>query len=295
VRRPAHEGTATKLAGSLQSRYGAQIILTLPFHRPSEPYCGMSMILTVIGSGTAAPEPDRVCSGFLLETYGVRALLDCGGGVLHNMARMRLEWRSITHLVLTHFHNDHIGDVPLLFFAWKHGMRPARSEPLTVIGPKGTKKLLQRMADIFGSHLSQPGFDVTCLELDDGDEVRLTDVVRLRSRSTPHTPESLAYRIEANGRSFCYLGDTGMSDDVARFAQGVDALLIECSVPDEEPMDTHLTPARVAAMARIALPRRLLVTHVYPHLPRRDVPYLIREGGWPARVEVIADGDRIEI
>jgi ribonuclease BN (tRNA processing enzyme) len=253
------------------------------------------MILTVIGSGTAAPEPDRVCAGFLLETNGVRALLDCGPGVVHNMARLRADWRGITHLVLTHFHNDHIGDVPALFFAWQHGMRPARAEPLTVIGPKGTKKLLKKMADVFGDHIDETDYDVDVIEMDAGAAVRLNDVVKLRAGGTRHTDESLAFRVEADGRSFCYTGDTGMSEDVAKFVQGADVLLIECAVPDDEPIDTHLGPAQVAAIARIALPRRLLVTHIYPQLDRHMVPELVRLGGWPAKVEVVADGDRIEV
>jgi ribonuclease BN (tRNA processing enzyme) len=253
------------------------------------------MRLTVIGSGTAAPEAYHVCSGFLLETHGIRALLDCGPGVVHNLARLDAPWQSLTHIVLTHFHNDHIGDVPMLFFAWKHGMRPARSEPLTIVGPRGTRKLIHRMAEIFGGHLEEPGFDVAFLEVEGDDEVRLNDVVRLRCVKTPHTDESVGYRFEADGRSFCYPGDTGMSESVAAFAQGVDALLIECAVPDEEPMDTHLSPRQVAAMARIALPRRLLVTHVYPWVGRGEVPAMIRAGGWPAKVEVVADGDVIEV
>jgi ribonuclease BN (tRNA processing enzyme) len=253
------------------------------------------MILTIAGSGTAAPEPQRVCSGYLLETGGLRVLLDCGPGVVHNMARIDADWRGLTHLLLTHFHNDHIGDVPMLFFAWKHGMRPARSEPLSVVGPRGTTKLLEQMAGVFGSHLAEPGFEVTVEELEDGDTRRLNDVVRLSAVESGHTAGALAFRIEADGRSFCYTGDTGMSDRVARLAQNVDALLVECSLPDAEAMDSHLTPSRVAAMARIALPRRLMLTHIYPQLDRALVPELVRLGGWPARVEVVADGDRLEI
>jgi ribonuclease BN (tRNA processing enzyme) len=253
------------------------------------------VILTCVGTGTAAPERDRVCSGYVLETAGLRLLLDCGAGVVHGMARLGVDWRGITHLVLTHFHNDHIGDVPMLFFAWKHGMRPGRSEPLTVIGPKGTKKLFEPawLTSLAGTCASPTSLSTSTRSL--GDERRLNDDVRLRAGEDPHTDESLAYRIEADGRSFCYTGDTGFSEDVAAFAQGVDALLIECSVPDDEAMDTHLTPSQVAAMARIALPRRLLLTHVYPQLDRAALPALVRRGGWPAGVEVPADGDRLEL
>ena len=253
------------------------------------------MLLTCIGTGTAVPEPDRVCSGFLLEGHGLRMLFDCGPGVVHGMARLGLEWQTITHVCLTHFHNDHIGDVPMLFFAWKHGMRPQRTAPLIVFGPKGTKRKLVRMAKLFGDHISEPPFELEIHELTDPAEMRLNDVAEISVRRTPHTDRSIAFRLEVSGRSFCYTGDTGFSDEVAVFAQAADVLLTECSLPEDEAMAGHLTPSQVAAMARIALPRRLLVTHVYPQLDRSDVPRLVREGGWPAEVHVLQDGEVVEI
>jgi ribonuclease BN (tRNA processing enzyme) len=253
------------------------------------------MRLTAVGTGTAAPEADHVCSGYLLETDGLRLLLDCGGGVVHSMARLRVNWQSPTHLVLSHFHNDHIGDVPLLFFAWKWGMRPPRSEAITVVGPRGTADLLQRMAGVFGDHLAEPRFTVNVEEIAPGEERKLNDVVRLSAFKTPHTAESLAYRIDTGTRSFCYTGDTGRSTELGSFAHAVDALLVECSLPDEERMAMHLTPTEVAELARIAQPRRLLVTHVYPQLPRTRVPELIQAAGSPARVEMLQDGASFEI
>jgi ribonuclease BN (tRNA processing enzyme) len=253
------------------------------------------MTLTCIGTGTAVPEPDRVCSGYLLEVDGLRILLDCGGGVVHSMARLGIRWQEITHLLLTHFHNDHIGDVPLLFFAWKHGMRPSRSRPLHVIGPQGTRRLVARMADVFGGHLDEPGFEIHWDEVEGRRELRLSDSVRLGAQRTRHTENSVAWRLDAHGRSICYTGDTGPDRDLAVFAQGVDLLLIECSLPDGESMPTHLTPSRVADMARIALPKRLLLTHTYPQIDRIAAPALVRQGGWPARVDVAADGDRIDV
>lgn len=253
------------------------------------------MQLTVIGSGTAAPEAGHVCSGFLLHAAGSSLLMDCGGGVVHSMARIGVAWQDITHLLLTHFHNDHIGDVPLLFFAWKHGMRPPRSRPLTVVGPRGTQQLLDGMASVFGSHMMEPPFDVDVRELAPGDELRLDGGVRLRTVKTRHTDESIGYRVESGAASLCYPGDTGMSEEVGRFARGADALLLECAATDDEPMEIHLSPAEVAAMAGIAKPRRLLVTHVYPWVGRGDVAEQIRAGGWDGEVSVVRDGDDVAL
>jgi ribonuclease BN (tRNA processing enzyme) len=252
------------------------------------------MRLTCAGTGTAAPEADRACSGYLVEHGPIRLLLDCGGGVVHSLARLGLAWQEITHLAITHFHNDHIGDVPLLFFAWKHGMRPGRSQPLVVVGPRGTRRLLRRLARTFGDHVKDPGFPVQVVELEPGAELRLGDEVRLRAAKTHHTTESLAFRVEAAGRSLCYTGDTGPSQAVGIFAQAADALLVECSVPDDDAMDTHLTPSQVADMARVALPGRILVTHVYPQLDRAAIPALVREAGWGGDVAAVADGETFE-
>src|SRR5690606_18608210 len=145
----------------------------------------------------------------LLEGHGLRMLFDCGPGVVHSMARLGVEWQTITHLCLTHFHNDHIGDVAMLFLAWKHGMRPARSTPLTVFGPKGTKRMLVRMAKLFGAHISEPPFELEIRELESAADIRLNDVAQLHAHRTRHTERSIAFRVEVSGRSFCYTGDTG--------------------------------------------------------------------------------------
>jgi ribonuclease BN (tRNA processing enzyme) len=260
-----------------------------------DPHRRVTMLLTCAGTGTTAPEPDRVCAGFLLEIDGLRILLDCGPGVVHSMARLHVPWQQLTHLVITHFHNDHVGDVPMLFHAWVWGMRPPRTEPLTVIGPHGTARLLHGMAALFGRHLSEPGFPFVVLEPAPGDSLYLNDTVLLQAGRAHHTEEALAFRFEADGRSFCYTGDTGYSDEVARFARGVDTLLTECSLPDEEAMDAHLTPSTLARLATAAQPGRLLVTHIYPQLRRDRVPQLVRAAGWNGAMELVHDGNRVEL
>src|SRR5438552_11633053 len=40
----------------------------------------------------------------------VRLLMDCGAGTIHGLARFGLPWLEITHIVITHFHTDHIGE-----------------------------------------------------------------------------------------------------------------------------------------------------------------------------------------
>lgn len=252
------------------------------------------MRLTMVGTGTAAPDAARVGSGFWIETARLRILMDCGPGVVHHLARFGLEWPSLTHLLVTHFHNDHIGDIPALFFAWKWGMSPARTAPLHLLGPRGLKKKLAHMANAMGRHVAAPGFDVSIDELAGGETKLLHDVVKLSTLHTPHTQESLAFRLDTPEGSVGYTGDTGYSEEVSAFLARVDVLIMECSLPDALAMDTHLTPSRTARMAQLANPGVLVITHTYPQLDRATLADEIRAAGWAGDTVIASDGMTIE-
>lgn len=252
------------------------------------------MKLTIVGCGTAAPDPERAASGYFVEAGGLKLLLDCGPGVVHHLARFHLDWQNISHLVITHYHNDHIGDVPALFFAWKWGMLPPRSAPLHILAPKGMQKRMKQMANAMGRHVVDPGFEVVVHELGGEDERLLNDVVHVKTLSTPHTSESIAFRIDAPDGTLGYTGDTGYSEQVSTFLSRVDLLIMECSLPDELPMDTHLTPSSAARMAQQANPGALVLTHAYPQLDRSKHAELVRHAGWSGDTVIAQDGMVIE-
>ena len=253
------------------------------------------MELTVVGSGTAAPEPDRAAACYMVHLAPSTILLDCGPGALHSMARFGLPWQHISHLCISHFHTDHVGDVPALLFALKYGQLPPREQPLVVYGPKGLRRFFRKLAAAFGEYIEDPGFPLELVELKPGTRLALNDVAHISAAPTPHTGASVAYRIERAERALGYTGDTGLHVDVGAFLQSLDLLIAECSLPDDLAMDTHLTPARLAALARVALPRRILVTHVYPQLDRRDIIDLVRKQGWDGEMVIAEDGMKIEI
>jgi ribonuclease BN (tRNA processing enzyme) len=86
-----------------------------------------------------------------------------------------------------------------------------------------------------------------------------------------------------------YSGDCGFDPGFAAWASGCDVLLCECTQPSDQPMATHLTPELCGAIAGIALPRRLVLTHLSPTLDRAGVADGVA-ARWSGETVVAVDG-----
>lgn len=250
------------------------------------------MRYVAVGTGTVVPEGDRGMSAHYLEVSSRRILMDCGPGTVQGLARHDLPWERLTDICLSHFHPDHVGALPGLFFSLKHGTGSERGErELTVRGPVGTRRLFERLASALGDFVLDPGFPVTIRESPPGHGEEVGDDLRLRAHSTPHTDESRALRLDGGGASVGYTGDTGPEPGLEEFFGEVDLLVAECSLTDREVGDNHLSPSRVARLARGARPELLGLTHIYPHVrEKEDVRALVRAAGWTGDLRVARDG-----
>lgn len=235
-----------------------------------------------LGTGTVALSPARGCAGYLLEAGDVRLLIDCGSGVTRRLAELGIEWQRITHVAITHFHLDHYADLPTLFYAFRYGMLPVRSAPLEIIGPVGTKALLEEMAGVYGTFMTTPVYPQTIREIEPGEVIELATrrpddpPTRLSAFKTPHTAESVAYSMSLGRRRVVYTGDTGVSPELGEWAKGSDLLVAECSLPAHMAIPEHLTPEQVGELGRIAQPGMLALTHFYPPVEQVDVVGLVR-------------------
>lgn len=250
------------------------------------------MRLTTLGTGTAAPSPTRVQSATLIETGGVRLLIDCGSGAVFRMAELGVEWGGITHLALTHFHADHTNDLANLIYAWRYGMLPPRSVPIEIVGPVGTVALIARMADAFGANLLT-ALPLNIREIAPDEPLLLADGCEMIAHKVPHTAESVAYSVSSPRRRVVVSGDTGFDPSFGAWAQGCDVLVLECSLPDTLAIPTHLTPRQCGEVAASAMPSMLALTHFYPPVESVDIEAQVAEQ-FDGRIVRASDGWMID-
>src|SRR4029453_16923284 len=213
------------------------------------------MKLTILGSGTGVPNGSRNSAGYFVEMPDARLMMDCGAGTVHSLARFGVPWEQMTHLFISHFHVDHVGELASLFFAFRYGMKTERSEPLTVIGPVGLDRVIEGLRSAFGAKIFEPKFPLNLRMVSPGECVQLGIDSSLSVTRSVHTSESLAVRIECKGRALCYTGDTAYDAELARFFSGAELLIAQCSFLQPREDARHLSvgeTARLAALAKAA-------------------------------------------
>jgi ribonuclease BN (tRNA processing enzyme) len=252
------------------------------------------MKLVVLGSGASVPDGRRNGPGLWVEDEGLGVLIDCGVGTLPALVRRASDWTALTHVVLTHFHLDHIVELPALLFALRHAPAAAeRVEPLTVAGPAGTGDLLGRWEQAVGTDFTNLHFDVRIRELEPGAPCPVPGGA-LTARHAPHTDESLALRIDVRGTSVGCTGDTGPSGDLAPFFEACDLLVADCSLPEPRSGVHHLSTGETAQLASDARVTHLVATHL---VPEQDEEVVLRKISsiYGGRVTVASDGLSIHI
>jgi ribonuclease BN (tRNA processing enzyme) len=88
---------------------------------------------TILGSSGGMPQPDRACSGYLLEVGKGLTLIDCGGGVSSSFLRCGFEPLGVDRIFISHTHPDHCCELPLFI---QMIYLAGRKEPLEVYVPE---------------------------------------------------------------------------------------------------------------------------------------------------------------
>jgi ribonuclease BN (tRNA processing enzyme) len=265
------------------------------------------MRLTVLGKSPSWQDAGGACSGYLVEDGDTSVLLDCGNGVFGKLRRY-IDYVDVDAVVISHLHADHFLDL----VPFSYGLRYApRQQPVPVdrwpgtdcpacpklYAPTGSTEVFRRVVGAWGPEdLIEGAFDLQ--EYDSADELEIGSL-RVRFHEVPHfAPNTNAVEFaSANGGGrITYGADHRPTDEIVRFAQETDLLLIEATLPRPERQGDrgHLTPAEAGEHGKAARAKRLVLTHMSDELDSlwaRDCA----EQSFDGPVAVAAEGDVYEV
>ena len=208
------------------------------------------MYLTILGNNGPFPAPDGACSSYLLESDSgeTKLLIDAGTGSLACLMEIARP-ETLTAVVLSHLHFDHISDLLPMQYALQFS---GRERPLPVFLPRRPERVR--------SLLECPYYD-----LFDHEDIAVGEM-RLSFIPAAHPVEGSCVAVACDGAKFVFTGDTNRVPALELFADGCDLLLADAglSQADWTEKKPHLSAALCGALAREARAGALLLTHLNP-------------------------------
>ena len=202
--------------------------------------------MRIIALGTGLPTPltrAQKSTAWMVELgNGDVFLFDIGAGSMENLFGLRPNFSKIDKIFLSHLHSDHFGDLDAFIVgSWLSG----RYTPLHVYGGSGetpelgTKAAVDSIVkalawDIKGRTglLPDAGGKVIAHEFDYKPENQVVyedNGVRITSWPAIHSLDgAVSYKLEWNGLSFVFGGDTRPNKWFIKYAKGVDFAIHEC-------------------------------------------------------------------
>lgn len=183
-----------------------------------------------IGTSDAFGAGGRRQSAILLRAASGTLLLDCGATTGSGLDALGIARDEVDAILVSHFHADHFGGIPLLLLAALYEDR--RTRPLRIAGPRGIERRVHELASAMGHGLEHRpfAFPISFEEIGPGSNLELGPV-RARAFATHHTPDSQphGFLLETGGKRVAYSGDTGWFDGLPRAVAGSHLFISECT------------------------------------------------------------------
>lgn len=212
--------------------------------------------LTLLGVGTCSIIPGQVTTSALIRREGQNVLFDIGRGVANALAAYGVKQDDLQHIVLSHFHPDHISDlIPYLHgAAWSKVDR--RTKDLAIHGPFGVRVQIMRLLSLFGADDFRNPSPEGRYEIRINEVMSEALVINDQHFDFISLPPCGNHGIRFRGGSelFALTGDGQTHEELVAFLRGVDVAVIDSG---------HITDEAILALAAESQAKTIVCSHLY--------------------------------
>ena len=231
--------------------------------------------ITLLGTGTCEFLDDRRASSVLLQLDGMPVLFDCGHGVVQRLLEVGIQHNELHHIVVSHFHADHVSDLVPFLHAGAWSRRNPRTTDLHIYGPPGIQQLIDGLKSIFGaSALQQPVYDILVHEVA-GERFSIGsydfDFISL----PPANNHGL--RFAWRDRQYAITGDSNFHEKEIAFLSHVDLAIIDSG---------HLEDDEIVQLAVASQAKTIVCSHLYREIDASRLQSLAEKSGYEGSILV---------
>ena len=143
----------------------------------------------LLGCGGMMPLPRRWLTALMTRYNGSSLLIDCGEGTQIAIKEKGWSFKPIDVVCFTHYHGDHISGLPGLLLTMGNA---DRTEPLTLIGPKGLERVVNALRVI----APELPFELRFIEINGSEQVFEISGYRITAFRVNHNVLCYGYRLD---------------------------------------------------------------------------------------------------
>lgn len=143
----------------------------------------------LLGTGGMMPLPRRWLTALMTRYNGSSLLIDCGEGTQVAIKEKGWSFKPIDVICFTHYHGDHISGLPGLLLTMGNA---ERTEPLTLIGPRGLERVVNALRVI----APELPFELQFVEIKNAEEEFEINGYHIKAFRVNHNVTCYGYTIE---------------------------------------------------------------------------------------------------
>ena len=137
------------------------------------------------------PLPYRWLTALMVRYNGSSVLIDCGEGTQIAIKQKGWSFKPIDVICFTHYHGDHISGLPGLLLTMGNA---DRTEPLTLVGPKGLERVVNSLRVI----APELPFSIKYIEITEPEQTFEMNGYRLKAFRVNHNVLCYGYTMEVD-------------------------------------------------------------------------------------------------